>query len=117
MLTVTERDVMVLSRADARDRLRSLRVTGFSFVARIGTEDVAAPITTGVVVPSRALVDVAALSTSPSALRVMAATVGGCRKLGVQVIADVATPEQARYAREAGCAFAVGRGVGVGPRA
>jgi len=111
MLTASERDVVVLGEADARDRFRSLRATGFSIVARIGV-DIAGPMSAGVMVPSHALLDVAELGGSgPATTRMLASAAAACRRLGVRVIAEVATPEQARCARDTGCTLAVGPGV------
>jgi len=43
--------------------------------------------------------------------------VAACREASVEVIAEVATPEQASCARDTGCALAVGAGIAPGPRA
>lgn len=111
MLVVSERDVLALAEADARDRLRSLRANGFTIVARVGT-DIAGLTSVGLIVPSYALLGVAAFGESgPVVTRVVAAVVAACREASVRVIADVATPLHASCARDTGCALAVGPGI------
>jgi EAL domain-containing protein (putative c-di-GMP-specific phosphodiesterase class I) len=117
MLSISERDVLVLAERDARERLRALRAVGFTLVVRIGT-DIAGLTSVGVVVPSYALIDLADFGEAgPVVTRVVASVVAACREVNVGVIADVTTPEHVSCARETGCALAVGPSARPGPTA
>ena len=111
LLVIAERDVLVLSEEDARDRLRSLRANGFALVSRVGT-DIAGLTSVGVVQPAYALVDLAAFGgPGPMLTRVVASVVSACREIEVGVIAEAPTAAHAACARDTGCVMALGRGL------
>jgi EAL domain-containing protein (putative c-di-GMP-specific phosphodiesterase class I) len=117
LLSLSERDVLALAESDARDRLRTLRALGFELIVRIGA-DIAGLTSVGVVVPSYALIELAAFgNASPVVTRVVASIVAACREVSVEVIADVTTPEHVECARLTGCALAVGPAAMAGPSA